>query len=83
MERTARDMIGTPLLQSHEVAHHINDLSRVENPVYRFLRYHLLLFVHLFVIHVLHLDHRILLNRSLLLRGLAYLIFVNGLLHPP
>mgnify|MGYP007053731568 CR=1 FL=1 len=36
-------MVGTSLLQCHEVPYHIHDLSRVENLVYRLLRNHLLL----------------------------------------
>ena len=70
MERAARNMVGTSLLQCHEVTHHIHDLRRIENSVYRFLRYHLLLvylivfiyhlsllFVHPFIHCLPHLFH--------------------------
>ena len=84
MERTARDMIGTSFLQSHEVSYHIHDLGRIENPVYRLLRYHILLLVNLFVLDVLHILERILLLcRLFLRRSLVDLILIDGLLHLP
>ena len=84
MERTARDMIGTSFLQSHEVPYHIHDLGRIENPVYRLLRYHILLLVNLFVLDVLHILERILLLcRLFLRRSLVDLILIDGLLHLP
>ena len=60
MERTARDMVGTSLLQCHEVPNHIHDLSRIEDLVYRLLRYHNLLFINLFIFNILHIGKRIL-----------------------
>lgn len=60
MERTARDMVGTSLLQCHEVPYHIHDLSRIEDLVYRLLRYHNLLFINLFIFNILHIGKRIL-----------------------
>ena len=59
MERTTRDMVGTSLLQCHEVSYHIHDLSRIEDLVYRFLRYHNLLLINLFVFYILHIGKRI------------------------
>ena len=84
MERTARDMIGTSFLQSNEVTYHIHDLSRIEDPVYRFLRDHMLLSVYLFVLDILYLRERILLRLRLFpYRSLMNFIFIDGLLHLP
>ena len=84
MERTARDIVGASFLQSNEVTYHIHDLSRVENPVYGILRYHILLLVNLFVLDVLHILERILLLcRLFLRRSLVDLILIDGLLHLP
>ena len=52
MERTACLIDRARSLESHEVADHIFDLSKVENSVYRLLRYHLL--VYFFVINILY-----------------------------
>ena len=82
MERAARDMVGSALLQSHEVPHDIHDLGRVQYPVYRLLRNHILLLVNLFVLYILHLRAFLGLLRWLLARELD-LILVNGLLHLP
>lgn len=84
MERAACDIVGTSLLQSNEVTHHINNLSRVENPVYGILRYHILLFVNFFVVNILDLDRGIIyLCFSLFLRHTADFIFFYRLLHLP
>ena len=84
MERTARDMVGTSLLQCHEVPNHIHDLSRIEDLVYRLLRYHKLLFINLFVFYILYTRKRAFpLGRLLLNRPLMDFIFINGLLHLP
>ena len=80
MERTACNVIGTPLLQCHEVPYHIHDLSRIEDPVYRLLWYHLLL-VNLFVFHILHFRESF--GWFFLNRRLMDLILVYRLLHIP
>ena len=49
MKRAACEIVGSALLKSHEVTYHIDDLRRVENPVYSVLRYHPLLFVYRFI----------------------------------
>jgi len=83
MERAARDMVGSALLESHEVTHYIHDLSRVENPVYRLLRNHFLLLVNLFVFHILCCRLFRILCCSWLFTRELYFIFVNRLLHLP
>ena len=68
MERTACNIVGTPLPQSDEVPYHIDYLSRIENPVDGVLWYHLLLLVHLFVFDILrsfHIHDLILIDRLL------------------
>ena len=62
MEGAARSVVGTSFLQSNEVAHHIDDLSRIENPVDGILRYHILLLVNLFVFNILDLIDMTLIN---------------------
>ena len=84
MERTARDMIGTSFLQSNEVTYHIHDLRRIEDPVYRFLRDHMLLLVYFLVLDILDLRERIILRLSLFpYRSLMNFILIDGLLHLP
>ena len=82
MERTARKMVGSALLQGHEVTHDIHDLSRVQYLVYRLLRNHILLLVHLFVFDILHLHIFLRLGFRLFTRKLD-LILVDSLLHLP
>ena len=60
MERTARSIVGTSSLQSNEVPYYIDNLSRIYNPVYGILRYHLLLLVNLLVFDILHMSDFIL-----------------------
>ena len=68
MERTTCDIVGTSLLQRNEVPHNIDNLRRVQNPIYGILWYHLLLFVNLFVVNIL--NHRLNLLRLRLLTWL-------------
>ena len=53
MERAARLIGGSSPFKGHEVTDNVFDLSKIENPVYRFLRNHILLFVHFFVFNFL------------------------------
>ena len=43
MEGAACNMVGSALLQCHEVTHHIHNLCGVQNSIYCLLRNHLLL----------------------------------------
>ena len=60
MERTAGLVIGPALLQSNEIAHHVNDLRSVKYLVYSILRYHLLLvnLIFIFIDCLAHLPCR-------------------------
>ena len=45
-------MVGSALLQSHEVTHHIHDLGGIQYPVYCLLRNHLL-FIYVVIVRTL------------------------------
>ena len=71
MKRAARNIVGSALLQSHEVTYDISNLSRIQNTVYRFMRDHSLLFINSLVIG------------HIIIAEFMYFIFVNHLLHLP
>ena len=56
MERATGLIGGSGPLEGHEITYDVLDLSDIQYPVYRLLWNHILLFVYLFVVHILDLN---------------------------